>query len=232
MVIVLRRRRPWLIVGWLWFLGTMLPVIGLVQFGRQSMADRYAYLPFIGLYIAIAWELAAIVRHWPSLRFAVAPAAVIALAALTARAHMQASLWRDSRALFQHAIDATDRNWVMHRNLAGLLEADGQAEEAFKHMDAAIAIFERCAWLHDNYGAMLVKHERPAEAQRQLQRAIELDPQSAQAHLNLAVVLSIRRQYDEAMLHLERARQLDPTLADRCDVLRVDIENRRRSMRP
>jgi tetratricopeptide (TPR) repeat protein len=135
------RRAPWLLVGWLWFLGTLVPVIGLVQVGRQAMADRYTYLPSIGLFVAvvwgIAWGIAALARERRAILFTAAAAAILALAAGT---WMQAGYWRDSVALYRHALAATRGNYVAHVGLAKALTARRDWTGAEEQYRAALAL--------------------------------------------------------------------------------------------
>ena len=224
--ILLRRTRPYLIVGWLWFLGVMLPASGLVQFGRQSMADRYAYLPLIGVYVAIVWSVADALRRLPWRGWLAAPLMAGILAALAFSARAQTALWKESQTVFQHALEVTRDNWVMHRNLAGVLEASGDVDAALSHMDQAVHIFPQCAWLRDHYGLMLLRHDRLYDAQRQFALAVQLDPNSAQAHFDLAVALVKRRQFDQAQVQLDIARALNPGEKARYDEVQRQIRIR------
>jgi tetratricopeptide (TPR) repeat protein len=131
------RRAPWLLVGWLWFLGTLVPVIGLVQVGRQAMADRYTYIPSIGLFVAIVWGIAALARERRAILSMAAAAAILALAAGT---WMQAGYWRDSVALYRHALAVTRGNYVAHVGLAKALTAKRDWTGAAEQYRAALAL--------------------------------------------------------------------------------------------
>lgn len=138
-VIALRSRR-YLLVGWFWFLGSLVPMIGLVHVGNQAMADRYAYLPFIGLFIMVCWGIAELARgHVPSL--AVRAVSFIVLAALAFQTHRQLSYWNDNIALWRHTLAVTKNNYIAHDNLAMLLMDQGQSDEAMQHYRAALAIY-------------------------------------------------------------------------------------------
>jgi hypothetical protein len=134
-------RRRYLTVGWLWFLGTMIPMVGLVQVGRQAMADRYAYLPFIGLFIMICWSVAGLVRanHLPALLLpAVSAAVLLALSAVTYR---QESYWRHNPSIWVHTLQATsESNWVAEFHLADAFTKDGNTLEGAKHLYKALAL--------------------------------------------------------------------------------------------
>jgi tetratricopeptide (TPR) repeat protein len=140
-LVIVARRRRYLLVGWLWFLGTLVPMIGLVHVGNQAMADRYAYLPFIGIFIMVCWGVADIIeeRHLPAVLLpAVSVVVLLALAVVTYR---QVGYWSDSKTLWIHALEVTDDNYIAHDNLALALMDDAQPDEAIKHFQAALAIF-------------------------------------------------------------------------------------------
>lgn len=206
------RRKPWLAVGWLWFLGTMTPVIGFIQVGRQAMADRYAYLPFIGLYAIVAWALAEMAggkrRRWAGAVLGVAGIAVVVALALAARA--QVWTWRDNDTLFARAIALTDDNWFARAKMADGLLKDGRTDEARKHIEAALAINPRASWLRINYGATLARLDRWYEAQEQFELVIAADPQSAAGQMNLGMALLRRNQPERGLACLEQAATLAP----------------------
>ncbi|HTG32198.1 MAG TPA: hypothetical protein VLB76_04655 [Thermoanaerobaculia bacterium] len=155
------RRAPWLLVGWLWFLGTLVPVIGLVQVGRQAMADRYTYLPSIGLFVAIvwgiAWGIAALARERRAVLF-IAAAAILALAVGT---WMQAGTWHDSVALYRHALAVTRGNYVAHVGLAKALTAERNLEGAEQQYRAALALRPRLIEARAGLAAVLRAREKP-----------------------------------------------------------------------
>ena len=131
------RRAPWLLVGWLWFLGTLVPVIGLVQVGRQAMADRYTYLPSIGLFMAIVWGIAALARER---RVVIVAASAVVIALLAIGTWMQTGYWRDSVALYRHALAVTRGNYVAHVGLAKALTAKRDWSGAEEQYRAALAL--------------------------------------------------------------------------------------------
>lgn len=208
LAVVQRRRRPHLLVGWLWYLGTLVPVIGLVQVGATAMADRYTYVPLLGIFVALAWSLPA--RPEPRL---VGAAAVVVLALLGVRARDQAAVWRDSTTLFTHALAVDERNPLAHVNLGVELGARGELDRATAHLERALALRPDMVTARIALGNTLVRRGRWEEAVAAYRAALAADPSSARAHNNLGWVLLQRGQLDEAIATLERARQLDPALA-------------------
>ena len=202
------RRRPYFIVGWLWFLGTMVPVIGLVQIGRHSMADRYAYIPLIGLYIMIVWSIADVkfLSRWSAAALAVL--VVGALAALTFR---QAGHWSGSIALFEHTLNVTKDNWLIHNNLAEMYKREKRLEEAAGQLQRALAIYPECDWVHNHLGEVHFEDGRIYDAQTEFARAVELDPRYVKARINLGVTLQNRKQSEQAVEQFQKALELEPS---------------------
>ncbi len=212
-VFVLRRRR-YLTVGWLWFAGTLVPVIGIVQIGEHSMADRYMYVPFVGLLIMVVWGAADFCGRHERARLAIAVAAaawVVACGCLTA---VQAGTWRDSETLFRHAIAVTAGNHSLHKMLGDVLRRRGRADEAVEHYGQALQIKYDFADAHTNLGAVLHDDGRFDEALHHLRRAVRLDPRLFEAHVNLGITLHAQGQTDNAAAHYATALQLAPDNAD------------------
>ncbi|MES1241905.1 MAG: tetratricopeptide repeat protein [Acidobacteriota bacterium] len=200
------RRAPWATVGWLWFLGTLVPVIGLVQVGGQAMADRYTYLPTIGLFLIVAWSL----PERKTSMVAVA-AAVLALAVGT---RLQLRHWVDSEALFRHAATVTERNYLAHLNLAQILAEQNRQAESLEQFRQAFAIRPGMWQIHASRGNSLRRWGRPAEALPSLRRAIALRPNDGKLHHSLAMALDDLGQTDEAIAELRKAVELSPGLDD------------------
>jgi tetratricopeptide (TPR) repeat protein len=199
-------RRRELLAGWLWFLVTLLPVIGLVQVGLQAHADRYTYLPSIGLAIVLAWAA-------PAGRVSVAVGAAVCLA-WSAVAWRQLGTWRDSTTLFTRALAVTERNYVAHNNLGVALRDSGQSDAARRHFQAAIEIRPAYADARSNLGESLLRAGRLDEAERHIRTAVELLPDLAEARVNLGAVLSRRGQADAAAAEYRRALALNPASAE------------------
>lgn len=192
-----RRRCPPVLVGWLWFLGMLAPVIGLVQAGEQRMADRYTYLPLIGVFIMVAWCSSTLPAS-RRLRAALVAMAALALAGCLALTRAQLGHWRDSVALFSHALEVTPRNPLAHVNLGSALLARGDvAGAARSYVEAAR---QRPDWFpaRFNAGMALARLGRDDEAMLHLDAARRLEPASAETHFQLGVVLERRGQLKEA----------------------------------
>lgn len=208
-VTVDRKRRPFLVVGWLWFLGTLVPVIGLVRQGDQAMADRFTYLPAIGLYVMVAWgacSMPAARRATPAL----VAGAVTTLAACLAVTTAQIAHWRNSLTLFGHAVAVTRDNHVAHTNLGIALDERGRHAEAMEHYARAVAIAPRYAKAHLNYGRALAQTGRGTDAEAEYAEAARLDPGSAPAAYNLGLARAERGALDDAIAEYRRALALDP----------------------
>ncbi len=211
------RHWPHLVVGWLWFLVSLLPVIGIVQVGRQAMADRYTYLPLIGVYVAIAWSAADLVAARPQakrLRAAVAATAALALAVCGGLAHEQARHWRDSRALYERAVAVAPGSAVMHNNLGIALAAEGETAAAIAHYRRAVALNPDFPNAHNNLANALQRRGDLDEAVAHYRRALEIEPGYASAHSNIGMALRAQGKLDEAIAHLTRAVELNPRSAD------------------
>jgi tetratricopeptide (TPR) repeat protein len=192
-ILVLRsfRAYPYLAVGWLWYLGTLAPVIGLVQVGAQARADRYMYVPMVGLSIMLAWGVADLVRRRPRARPAAAVLAAAACLCCAVLAAAQVQHWRNSESLFEHALAVTGGNYVAHNNLGTALEEiPGRLPEAIAHYQSALRINPDSAEAHNNLGnAWAQLPGRLPEAIAQYEAALRIRPTYAAAHLNLGTVL-------------------------------------------
>jgi Tfp pilus assembly protein PilF len=213
-VMVLRfRTKGYLVTGWLWFLGTLVPVIGLIQVGDQAMADRYAYIPLIGIFVMIAWGAAdwADARHL-GLAPRLVPAACI-LVALSLATYRQLSYWTNSYDLWTHALAVTDRNFIAQDNLGGALLLTGKADEAYPHFQAAAEINPRDPMSHANLGAYLQEHGRLADAVEQYNQAIGLTSDAgllAATYANLGNAYRRLGQDAQAQESYARALRLNP----------------------
>ena len=204
------RRRPYLLVGWFWFLGTLVPVIGLIQWGNQAMADRFLYVPSVGLFVALAWGLGEVLDRWRLPKPAVASAAALVLLALALRSRDQLRYWRDGEALFRHSLEVTENNYFAHNNLGAALVDKGQAEEAIRQFQEAIRLRPDEANAHHNLGNALLKQGQTDAAISQFQLAARLKPESATIHYNLGIALGNQGQTDAAISQLQEAIRLKP----------------------
>ena len=209
-----RRIRPYLIVGWLWFLGTLVPVIGLVQVGGQTMADRYFYIPSIGLFIALVFGLADIAKSWrlaPWLSAVIAGGVLLILATLT---NAQIQRWHDSFTLFEHTLAVTPPNLHIEHNLGLALGGSGRYDEAAAHFEKALQIDPS---FYDGLVGMGVTREfqgRLPETIDYLQAAIRSQPDAPTAHVQLGHALWKQNRDQAAFEEMRRALQLAPEDAD------------------
>jgi len=180
-----RRRHPYLPVGWLWYLGTMVPVIGLVQVGKQSMADRFTYIPLIGLFIIIAWTVPCLLAKWRYQRIVLFTSAALVLVALMIVTRLQVRHWRNSITLFEHTLAVTTDNQVIHNNLGKALIRKGEIDKARFHYSRALQLQPNSAKAHTNLGNILEQQGKLQEAMHHYYSAVQLDPKLAEAHFNL-----------------------------------------------
>jgi len=199
-----RRRRPWLLMGWLWFLLTLLPNAGLVQAGEQAIADRYTEIPMIGLIIALTWTASEVLKLRPQWEKPLAWGAVAALAALSVLTVRQIGYWRDSETLLGHAVAVSD-SATMRYNLALALERQERYAEAEADFKASIALDPSQPRGHNNYALLLIKLNRPAEAVAQAQAAVKADPSSPLAAKTLAQALLRRGDLEGAFNYYDRS---------------------------
>lgn len=207
-----RRRAPLWAFGWLWFLVCLLPSIGLVQGGQLPMGDRYVYLGAVGLWVAGAVTLERATAGRTALRRAAIAGAVVVAALLAVGARRQAVVWRTGEDLWRHALAVTRDNDIAHQNLAVLLDAEGKADEALAHLDAAIAIRPRSE-THFNKANLLAALGRLPEAEKHYRAALQLNSGLYEASLNLGSLLGMQGRFDEARAVLLAAAAKQPNLA-------------------
>ena len=212
-VLVIRAfpRRPYLAVGWLWYVVTLLPVIGLVQAGAQARADRFTYIPMIGVSIALVWGAEEALAAWPRIRLALAGTVCAACLVLT---WLQIGYWRDSILLYRHAIDVNTDNYVARFNLASVLEARGNSAEALAQLRETVRIRPYFATAHAELGQVLAQRGQPQEALAELQAAVTLKPDSADAHFRLGSVLGTLGRSADAAAEFSQVVRLQPENAD------------------
>ncbi|MCG6535929.1 MAG: tetratricopeptide repeat protein, partial [Syntrophales bacterium LBB04] len=207
------RRRPYLFVGWFWYLGTLVPVIGLVQVGVQSSADRYTYLPLIGIMVILVWGVTDLTRRLAHRRLIISGSILLLLAQWVFMSLNQVSYWKNSITLFEHAILVTKDNAVGNLNLGEALTKAGKPDEAVRHYREALRINPNSAAALNNLGVLLRQRGESDEATRYFRKALELDPGFAMAHVNLGVQLTreaTRAHRLEAIGHFQEALRYDP----------------------
>jgi tetratricopeptide (TPR) repeat protein len=206
------RNHRYLLTGWLWFLGTLVPVIGLVQVGEAAMADRYAYIPLIGLFVMIAFCAAELAEHaqlgwWPAV-----PAAVV-LAALAAVTHRQIDFWQSNYDLWTHTLAVTQNNFIAEDNLGGALILEGKEEEAQPHFAAAARINPKDPMSHSNLGTYFQTHHQLPEAVAQYEAAVQLTSEPAllaSTYANLGTAYRVLDQDEHARESFKRSLQFNP----------------------
>jgi len=208
-----RHRRPYLAVGWLWYLGTLVPVIGLVQVGGASHADRYTYVPLIGIFLAAAWGSAELLSRHPWRRVALGAAGGAAVLGLAAASYHQAGYWRDSVTLFSRAIAVTEKNWMAWTNLGVALEETGRSEDAVARYREALRIDPEFAQAWYDLGVSTARLGRDREAIGYYREALRRAPDLAEAWYNLGVLTEKLGQPREAMDSYREALRSDPGFA-------------------
>ena len=196
---VFRKKTPYFVTGWLWYLGMLVPVIGLLQVGWQGHADRYTYLPQIGLYIAVTWAVTDLARSWRYRRIVLCAVAVSIIAALSCRAWLQTSYWRDSETLFTHALAVTSNNDVALNNLGIIFLDKGQLDNAISKLQAAVDLRPENAPAHDNLAKALLRKGQVAEAMVHYRKFLELEPGNVEARNTLGTALIQQGHVREAI---------------------------------
>ena len=234
------RRQRYMTVGWLWYVGTLVPVIGLIQVGAQARADRYTYVPLIGLFIAICWGAAGLwqgaeredqaderpgrsrkkerkhrqKRKAPGCSPALPALAILGLAALMAQAWNQVGVWHDTVSLFRHALNATERNYVAHINLGIALAREGNLEDAMAQYHEALAIAPDYGEAHLHLAIALARQGKLSDALTHFAEAVKLNPRNPEAHNNLGLVLAMQGKIDRAMAEYRKALSVNPDLGE------------------
>jgi hypothetical protein len=213
--------RPYFIVGWLWYLGTLVPVIGLVKIGDFAMADRYTYIPLIGLFIIISWGVPDLLRKWRGKGLALPLAALVVLVSFAAVTQVQTRYWSSSISLYEHAIRVTQNNFLAHYALGDILAAEGKFDEAISHFSEAVRSRPDKATLQNSLGRALASQGMFDEALPHLTAALQIKKHFAEAHYNIGIVLAAQHRNPEAIDHLSSALKLHlksdqlPLIADK-----------------
>jgi hypothetical protein len=208
--ISMMKRRPYLLVGWLWYAITILPVIKIIQVGNDAMADRYTYLPSIGIGIGLAWGIPLLFKNEDTRKKILFPAGTAVLAILAILTWHQCGYWKNSIELFSHALQVTNDNYLAHNNIGFALFTEGRMEEAIDHYNKAISIKQNSA---DNYNNRGVAYGKLGQHQRAIEdynRAIRLKPDYAEAYFNMGNVYSELSQYQQAIENYNKAIYLKP----------------------
>jgi tetratricopeptide (TPR) repeat protein len=207
-VILLRLKMPWVAVGWFWFVMMLVPVIGIVQVGEQSMANRYVYLPAIGVYVAVAWTVPAVYSRviWMAKVQWIPVVAVLVILALTTHQHLRH--WKDSVSLFQHALAVTENNQTAHKALGSALLQEGKVEAALRQFEYALALNPDDPLVRNNMGVVLSRMGRFGESLEHYTAALELSPNDVDANFNLGNFLNPGHREPGERSHLFRKNPL------------------------
>jgi tetratricopeptide (TPR) repeat protein len=208
-----RKRFPWLFVGWFWYAGTLLPVIGLVQVGVQAMADRYTYIPLIGVFVILSWGTIELCNSWRYRKMALIAIAAVVFSLQISSARAQVSFWKNSIRLFEHTLRVTAGNYVIHNNLGFELASQGQKDRALKHYSEALRINPGFELAHINYGSTLFAQGKIEESFAYNQALLKIRPEFAGVHYNFGILLLKTGRIDEAIVHFHEALRLKPDYA-------------------
>jgi protein O-mannosyl-transferase len=209
-VITAAKRLPYLFVGWFWYAGILLPVIGIIQVGKHAMADRYTYIPLIGLFIMAAWGIPELIRKWRYRQPALFLSAALILSCFSFITWAQVGYWRDSTTLFQHALKVTTDNDVAHNNLGTALSDRGNIEEAVSHYREVLRINPDDGEAHNNLGNVFFMRGQLKEAEFHLRAALRFKFEEPEVYFNLGTVLSSQGMAGEAIPYLLKAISIRP----------------------
>jgi len=209
-VIATVKRLPYLFVGWLWYAITILPVIGIVQVGDHAMADRYTYIPLIGVFTMITWFISDLLQNIPHkkwiLRILVFTTITLSVVVTT----FQIQHWRDSFAVFQHALNVTKGNYKAHHGIGMVYFNRGYVSKALFHISESLRMMENNRARND-LGFVLMNQDRVTEAEAQFRQSIRINPQNEQAHNNLGAALATQGKYSDAIVEFRKALEINPS---------------------
>jgi Flp pilus assembly protein TadD len=219
------QRHPYLPVGWLWYLGTLVPVIGLIQVGSQSMADRYTYFPLIGLFIILAWGIADLLASWPHQEILLPAGAAIVILVCATTARTQVLSWKDTMTLWTHALEVNADNDVAHYLLGDWLTKQGRLQEAMAHYSEALRLKPDNAEAHDSMGFALASQGRFSDAISQYSEALRLKPAFAAAHCNLGLAMANEGRVEEGIGEISEALRINPDFVEARNNLGIVLAN-------
>jgi tetratricopeptide (TPR) repeat protein len=208
-----RKRHPYLLVGWLWYLGSLVPVVGIIQAGEQALADRYTYLTQIGILIALVWGIASLLPARPYCRTIGGLTAGAVIIGLMTATSIQVSYWRDSRTLWTRTLKICPQNYIAQLNLGNALYQEGRTDDAIEQFRLAVKVNPNHAVAHCNLGESLHHRNEDQEAIQEFERALKIDPELVQGHYCLGNVLAQRGQFEAAIAHFRKALEINPNFA-------------------
>ena len=208
------RKHRYLPVGWFWFVGTLIPVIGLVQSGAQSLADRYTYISLTGLFIIIAFGADRLTAKWNYRKYFLSLLAAVVLGAASVCTSLQLKFWQNSITLFQRAVDVTSNNFLIYNNFANVLGKMGKLNQSLEYLNKALALRPNSAEIHNNLGNAFRELGKVDQAIEHYKEAVKYKPDLADAHFNLGIALSKKGNFNEAVAEYQKALAIEPANAD------------------
>ncbi len=222
------KSRPWFFVGWFWYLGALMPVIGLVQVGGQAMADRYAYIPFIGLYVIVAWWLDVLMARLPQNNLLKLLPHLLIMGALMFATSHELKFWKNSGTLFKRAIEVTERNYVAHNSLGVYLAVHGREDEAIAQFNKVLEINPNSHRSHYNIGLALVSQKKFEQAIPHFKRSLALDPAFAAGRVKLGYAYYQLGELDQATENYKLVLQIDSENAEAYNYLGLTMVRMRK----
>jgi len=220
-IIAFMDKRPYLASGWFWYMVTLLPVIGIIQVGGQSMADRYTYVPSIGIFIMAVWGVSDALEKCRYRKVILAGFSALVIGASSLLTFVQAGYWRDSIILFSHALEVTHENDLAHFNLGHALEDSGNTQEAEIHYREAVLLKAHDAAYHTALGSILAETGRTDEAVAHLTKALQIEPALIEARVNLGNIMLLRGNTEGSIQEYSKALKADPMNAETLNNLGV-----------
>jgi tetratricopeptide (TPR) repeat protein len=204
------RRKKYAAVGWLWYVGTLVPVIGLIQSGAQAMANRYMYIPMLGLLIIISWAVKDFIVNRPRIRIAATVTGVIVLLSLLILTRMQVRHWQNTLTLFEYTLNVTGDNPVMENSYGAALFSEGRTEEAEPHLSKAVRLAPAFMAARNNLTKVYLKQGKLNEAIEHLNELINHNEGTAEVYYNLAAALEMQKKYEDAIKNYAKSLELNP----------------------
>jgi protein O-mannosyl-transferase len=205
LVFAVKKNIPYLAMGWLWYLGTLIPVIGIVQVGSQALADRYTYIPLIGIFIMMVWGLSDMVIRWKYGKTTLWITSVVVFTLLFLLTYHQIGLWKNSEILFKHSLEVTQNNYMALYDLGITLEKKGDIEGAIAHYEEALRINPQHYGAHNNLGALLASSGKTDEGIQHLLAALKINPRLADAYYNLGIIYYLKGDTEQAIEYFQKA---------------------------
>ena len=221
--IVWKKDKPYFFIGWFWFLGTLIPVIGLIQVGSQAFADRYMYLPAIGLYIAISWEILNSKNIYPWKKKVLSTVLGSVVLLLTISSFFQVRHWQNSVTLFSHTLRHTWENETAHINLGAAYSSPIDEDKKLEHFFKAVTINPKNHRTFYNMGDIFLKNGKLEKAIDHYKKALAIQPSFAKAHNNLGIAFSMKKSFNKAAKHFQFALTLDPQMVEARQNLEITL---------